>query len=100
MVSRKAFLLAYYKSFFARIWFNEEQQKWVGRILDVDDLIVFDGKTLEEALATFHSGIEEYMKASGGIVECRANTQVINMIRWGLETPDFEQAAENFLNEE
>ncbi len=95
------FLLACYKDFYARIWFDEESEKWIGRVLDVEDLIVFDGKTLEEVLATYHSGIEELLKALDGITyKKRSNPQVLNLIRHGIEDPNFEEATRNFLNEE
>ena len=99
-MQRDAFLLAFYKGFYARLWFDAETQKWVGRILDSDDLMVFDGTSLEDALATFHGGIEEYIKISGERTGRQSKTEVLNMIRWGTEMPDFETAALEFLQEE
>ena len=93
------FLLACYKGFYARLWFDEASHKWVGRVLDMEDLLVFDGTDLEDALATFHGGIEEYIKAAGGNIK-HGKTQVINMIRYGIEDRPFMDEAREFLKEE
>ena len=94
---RDSFLLACYKGFFARIF--HEDGKWIGRVLDMEDLLVFDGKTIEEALETFHAGIEGYIIAAGGTIKPHAKTQIINMIRFGIENPDFDEEAKKFLEE-
>ena len=71
----------------------------VGRVLDMEDLLVFDGTDLEDALATFHGGIEEYIKAAGGNIK-HGKTQVINMIRYGIEDRPFMDEAREFLKED
>lgn len=93
------FLLACYKGYYARIWFDEASQKWIGRVLDMEDLLVFDGDSLEDVLNTFHSGMEEYIKAADGPIP-HTNTQTINMIQYGVETHSFIDAARKFLQEE
>ena len=61
----KNFLLSCYKGFFARIEYDEKNQKWIGYVLNSEDAtIVFDGDTLEELLATYHSGINQYNKTA------------------------------------
>lgn len=96
LLMEENYLLAYYKKFFARIWFDDASDMWIGRVMDTDDVLVFDGKTLEEALSTFHGGIEEYIKNAGGAIKGR-NTQVLNLIRHGMENPDFINAARELL---
>ena len=91
------YLLACFEGFFAKISYSEEDKKWIGRILDVPDLVVFDGNTLEEALATFHNGILGYKLAHK---PNPYHAQVLNMIRYGIEEPDFIDAARELLYSE
>ena len=92
------FLLACFHGFFAKISYYEEKKKWTGRVLDTQDLIVFDGDTLEEALTSFHGGIQEYRNA--GNEPNPYHAQTLNLIRHGIEEPDFMDAAREFLDEE
>ena len=92
-------MLACYKDFYARIWYDEEEKKWIGRVLDSEDILVFDGTTLEDVLSTFHGGIEAYIEAAGGTVPKRTHAQVMNMIRFGIEERPFMDAAKELLNE-
>lgn len=95
-----SYLLACYKGIFARIYYEEQGKKWIGRVLDTEDLLVFDGDTIEEALETFHGGIEEYIKAASGVLPPQSHTQTYNMIRYGIEERPFMEAAREFLREE
>ena len=94
------FLLACYKGIFARIWYEEESEEWVGRVLDADDILVFNGTSLDDVLRTFHGGIDEYIKAAGGTIPNWGHTQTYNMIRYGIETRPFMDLARNLLHEE
>lgn len=98
-MTEQNFLLACYKDFYARIWYDEEEKKWIGRVLDSEDILVFDGTTLEDVLSTFHGGIEAYIEAAGGTVPKRTHAQVMNMIRFGIEERPFMDAAKELLNE-
>ena len=95
------FLLACYKGIFARIWYDEESKKWIGRVLDTDgDILVFNGDSMEEAINTFHGGIETYIDAAGGTIPNWGHTQTYNMIRYGIETRPFMEMAQHLLEEE
>lgn len=93
------FLLACYKGIFAKISYEEETDLWIGRVLDVEDLLVFTGHDIEDALNTFHAGVEEYI-AAGGTVKSGSHVQTYNMIRYGIETRPFMEEARRFLQEE
>ena len=98
-MEEQSFLLACYKGIFAKIVYEESDKKWIGRVLDADDLLVFTGKTIEDTLQTFHNGIEEYIAAAGAIPS-RSHTQTYNMIRYGVEARPFMETAREFLREE
>ena len=99
-MNEQNFLLAYYKGFFARISYDEPSTKWIGRVLDVDDLMVFDGDTIEEILATFHEGLETYLSVTGNLLPHQFHSQTYNMIRYGIEERPFMEAARELLHEE
>ena len=95
------FLLACYKGIFARIWYDEESKKWIGRVLDSPEtILVFNGDSMEEAVTTFHGGIEAYIESSGGTIPDWGHTQTYNMIRYGVEVRDFMECARHLLSEE
>lgn len=95
MDDKTNFLLACYQGFLAKISYYEEKKKWTGRLLDSQDLVIFDGDTLEETLETFHEGIEEYKKT--GKKSSPYHAQAVNLIRHGIEEPDFIETAREFL---
>ena len=94
------FLLACYRGIFARIGYDDESKKWVGRVLDSEDVLVFSGDSLDDVLSTFHTGIEAYIEAAGGVVPNWGHTQTYNMIRYGVEVRPFMELARDFLREE
>ena len=94
------FLLDCYRGVFARISYEPDSEKWIGRILDTEELLVFDGNTVEDALATFHAGVEECLKMSNGIFPTKSHTQTFSMIRYGIEERPFMEATREFLRKE
>ncbi len=54
--------LAKYKGFTARIEFSDDDKIFVGRVLDIDDIICFDGKNLNEAIKQFDGMIDFYLE--------------------------------------
>ena len=51
----------YYKGFLSRIYFAGDAALFHGEVLDVDDLIVFQGRTLEEAVGSMEEAIDDYL---------------------------------------
>ena len=100
---KQNFLLACYNEFFSKIEYSEEKKLWIGYVLDVDDLLMFSGETLEDALQTFHSGIDEYSKVVDLDSQAKDNVEVINLIRYKNENHSLEEIMkemENFESEE
>lgn len=100
---KQNFLLACYNGFFSKIEYSEEKKLWIGYVLDVDDLLMFSGETLEDALQTFHSGIDEYSKVVDLNSQTKDNVEVINLIRYKNENHPLEEIIkemENFELEE
>ncbi len=54
--------LAKYKGFTARIEFSDDDKIFVGRVLDIDDIICFDGKNLNKAIKQFHGMVDFYLE--------------------------------------
>ncbi len=54
--------LAKYKGFTARIEFSDDDKIFVGRVLDIDDIICFDGENLNKAIKQFHGMIDFHIE--------------------------------------
>ena len=57
-----------YKGYHAKIEYSAEDNALVGRIVGINDYIIFDGKNINELTKMFHQSIDEYLadcKASG-----------------------------------
>jgi len=52
-----------YKGYRASMIFDTEDKIIVGRVLDVDDIISFHGKSVSEFEKNFHSAIDGYLSA-------------------------------------
>ncbi|MDR1778098.1 MAG: type II toxin-antitoxin system HicB family antitoxin [Desulfovibrio sp.] len=53
-------VLMEYKGYTARIHYSEEDGCYVGKIVGIQDIVVFDGETLEEIRKTFEEDVESY----------------------------------------
>ncbi len=53
-----------YKDYTASMVFDTEDMIIVGRVLDIDDIILFHGETIAEFESNFHAAIEDYLAAS------------------------------------
>ena len=51
-----------YRGYHAKFDFSAEDETFVGRILGINDTIVFDGNTVEELKQTFHESIDDYLE--------------------------------------
>ena len=49
-----------YKGYTARVHYSKEDECYVGEITGINDIVVFDGATLEEIRKTFESDVESY----------------------------------------
>ncbi len=51
-----------YKGFVARIDFDSVDNIFVGRVLDIRDIIGFHGETVSKLTSDFHNAIEHYLQ--------------------------------------
>jgi predicted HicB family RNase H-like nuclease len=51
-----------YKGYKASIKFDDEDQIIIGRVLDIDDIIIFHGESVTQFEKAFHQSINSYMK--------------------------------------
>ena len=50
-----------YKGFFTTIKYSSEDKVFYGKIENIDDLVLFDGNTVEEAFHYFVESVEDYI---------------------------------------
>lgn len=51
-----------YKGYYAKIEFSAEDNTFVGRVLGINDILMFDGNTADELWNMFAETIEDYME--------------------------------------
>ena len=51
-----------YNGYKASIKFDDEDQIIIGRVLDIDDIIIFHGESVTQFEKAFHQSINSYMK--------------------------------------
>ena len=51
-----------YKGYKASIKFDDEDQIIIGRVLDIDDIIIFHGESVPQFEKAFHQSINSYMR--------------------------------------
>jgi len=61
-----------YKGYEAIIEYDEEDRLFVGRVINIKDIIVFDGLSMDELEQSFHNVIEEYL------ADCQALNKIPN----------------------
>jgi predicted HicB family RNase H-like nuclease len=49
-----------YKGYTARIHYSREDECYVGEIIGINDIVVFDGETLEAIRKTFEADVADY----------------------------------------
>ncbi len=52
-----------YKGYTAAVEYNSNDALFVGRVLRINDIIDFEGKTIDEAETDFHNAIKSYLNA-------------------------------------
>ena len=50
-----------YKGYHAKIEYSDEDKTFVGRVLGVNDVLVFEGDTVQEITEMFHNSIDDYL---------------------------------------
>jgi predicted HicB family RNase H-like nuclease len=50
-----------YKGYEAKIEYDEQDRLFFGRVINVKDIIVFDGLSVDELEQAFHKVIDEYL---------------------------------------
>ncbi len=61
-----------YKDYVAVIRYSEEDETFVGEVINTYDVLVFDGSTVDEVRSSFHAVVEEYL------ADCRAENREPN----------------------
>ncbi|MBI2251161.1 MAG: hypothetical protein HYU63_00070 [Armatimonadetes bacterium] len=51
-----------YKDFVGSIHFSSLDKVFYSKIEGIDDLIIFEGKTVDELIQAFHKAVEDYIK--------------------------------------
>ena len=51
-----------YRGYHAKIEYSNEDDVLVGRILGINDTIVFDGESLSEIKDVFHESVDDYLE--------------------------------------
>ena len=51
-----------YKGYKASIKFDDEDQIIIGRVLDIDDIIIFHGESVTQFEKAFHQSINSYIR--------------------------------------
>lgn len=56
-----------YQGYTASMTFDAQDKVIVGRVLDIDDVIVFHGESVAEFEAQFHAAVDAYVAASDAL---------------------------------
>ena len=51
-----------HKGYFAKVEFDDEANTFYGEIINLRDVITFEGETVEELRKTFHDSVEDYLE--------------------------------------
>jgi len=51
-----------YKSYYASIHFSSEDEVFYGKIIGINDLVSFEGITVNELKAAFHEAVDDYLE--------------------------------------
>ena len=51
-----------YKGYFAKVEFDDEANIFHGKIINLRDVITFEGETVEELRKAFHDSVEDYLE--------------------------------------
>lgn len=51
-----------YKGYHAKIEYSSEDKAFVGEVVGIDDMLVFDGQSVQELETMFHASIDDYLE--------------------------------------
>ncbi|MFA7567792.1 MAG: type II toxin-antitoxin system HicB family antitoxin [Alkalispirochaeta sp.] len=51
-----------YKEFLGSVQYSAEDERFVGRIEEIPDLVTFEGRSVKELKQAFHDAVEEYIR--------------------------------------
>ncbi len=51
-----------YKGFIGSVHFNAEDKVFYGKIEGIDDLVTFEGKSVDELIKAFHEEVDDYIE--------------------------------------
>jgi len=51
-----------YKGYFAKVEFDDEANIFHGEVINLRDVITFEGETVEELRKAFHDSVEDYLE--------------------------------------
>ncbi|GAB60789.1 MAG: type II toxin-antitoxin system HicB family antitoxin [Candidatus Jettenia sp.] len=51
-----------YKGFIGSVHFSAEDKVFHGKVKGIDDLVTFEGSTVEELIKAFHEEVDDYIK--------------------------------------
>lgn len=51
-----------YKSFIGSLQFSAEDKTFFGKIEGINDLVTFEGKTVEKIITNFHESVDDYLE--------------------------------------
>lgn len=87
-----------YKGYTASMTFDVDDKVIVGRVLDVDDIIVFHGESVAEFEASFHAAVDGYIAACeqlGSAPEKPVSGKLMLRIRPTVHAAALKAAARN-----
>src|SRR5262245_40074783 len=51
-----------YKTYYATVQFNAEDEVFHGKVIGINDLVSFEGTTVKELKKTFHEAVDDYLE--------------------------------------
>ena len=51
-----------YKGYFAKVVFDEDANLFHGEVINLRDVITFEGETVEELIQAFHDSVDDYLE--------------------------------------
>ncbi len=51
-----------YKGYHAKVEYSPEDNAFIGKVFGIADTLVFDGQSIEELQAMFHTSIDDYLE--------------------------------------
>jgi predicted HicB family RNase H-like nuclease len=61
-----------YKGYESVIKYSDEDQTFIGEVINTQDILIFDGENVSDVAASFHAVVDDYIK------ECKAENKEPN----------------------